>query len=68
MSIIKTTIPVSSLKQGDTVEINGNEETVIPSYLKYCSFMGWTYKGSPFPSGITKINYKVPIKGGFRYE
>ena len=67
-NMIRKLIQVSDLKQGYMVEIDGKLETVGMKWVKYCSFMGWTYKGSPFRKGITRIIFKVPIKGGFRYE
>ena len=66
--MIRKLIKVSDLKNGYTVEIDGKIETVGAKYLKLCSFMGWTYKGDPFREGITRVVFKVPIKGGFRYE
>lgn len=64
---IKTTVSVSSLKTGDTVEIDGKLETVSKHHLKK-GFTGDTYKGSPYRNGIIKIVFKVPIREGFRYQ
>lgn len=66
--IVRELIKVSDLKKGYTVEVDGRLETVIIRYVKHCSFMGWTYKGDPFREGITRVVFKVPIRGGFRYE
>lgn len=65
--MVRELIQVSDLKKGYTVEVDGKLETVGINYLKHCSFMGWTYKGNPFREGITRVVFKVPIKGGFRY-
>lgn len=64
---IKKTVPVSTLKAGDTVEIDGKLETVSRHHLKK-GFTGDTYKGSPYRNGITKIVFKVPVANGYRYQ
>ena len=66
--MVRKLIQVSDLKKGYTVEVDGKLETVGIRCLKRCSFMGWTYRGNPFREGINRVVFKVPIKGGFRYE
>lgn len=65
--VIKTTVSLDELKNGDTVEIGGQLETVSLKYLKHCSFMGRTYKGHPYRQGITRVRFVVPTAGGVRY-
>lgn len=65
--IIRQIIPLSELKSGHTVEIDGKMETVIGKRISK-SFMGWTYNGQQFRNGITRIIFKVPVKDGYRYE
>jgi len=68
MACIKKTVKVSDIRNGDTVEVGGKLETVSRANIKHNEF-GYTYKGDPFLSGITKVVFKVPIAGGgFRYE
>ena len=65
---IKKIVKVSDLRNGDTVEIGNELETVSRAHIKNNEF-GHTYKGDPFLSGITKVVFKVPVAGGgFRYE
>lgn len=69
MAFIKKTVKVDDLKHGDTVEIENRLETVSRVHIKHNELFGYTYKGDPFLSGITKVVFKVPIAGGgFRYE
>jgi hypothetical protein len=66
--IIKIVTHLADLRYCNTVEINGNIETVDQKYLKFCPFMGWTYKGQQYREGITKVIFKVPTIDGYRYE
>lgn len=42
-----SSVHISTLKQGDTVMIDGQMETVSQCNIKN-GFTGWTYKGDPF--------------------
>lgn len=44
---MKKKVHISTLKQGDTVIINGEMETVSIKNVKR-GFTGWTYQGDPF--------------------
>jgi hypothetical protein len=66
-NIVRKIVSLQDLKHGDTVEINGELETVSKSFLKRCEFMCHTYKGDPFIGGITKVVFKVPTAHGYRY-
>ena len=69
MTLIKKIVKVSDLMHGDTVEFENELETVSRSHIKHNELFGYTYKGDPFLSGITKVIFKVPIANGrFRYE
>jgi len=69
MAFIKKTVKVSDLRNGDTVEVFGRLETVSRTHIKHNPLFGYTYKGTPFLNGITKVVFKVPVAGGgFRYE
>jgi len=50
-------VMVSELQNGDTVEVNGNLETVSWRHIK-CGFTGVTYKGDPHHKGIIKVIFK----------
>jgi hypothetical protein len=65
---IKTTVKVSELKHGDTVEIDGNLKTVSRDHLKKDELFGYTFQGDPHRDGITKVVFKVPTAFGFRFE
>ena len=65
--LIRKTVPVADLQNGDTVEISGKLETVSRSHLKR-GFHGHTYKGDPDKNGIVKVTFKVLSANGFRYE
>ena len=67
-NIKRTTVDIDTLKTGDTVEINGQLETVNVNYLKRCPLTGTTYKGVPYRKGIVKVNFIVPTKDGYRIE
>ena len=69
MALIKKIVKVSDLMNGDTVEVENKLETVSRVHIKHNELFGYTYKGDPFLSGITKVVFKVPIANGrFRYE
>lgn len=67
-NVIRTSVKLSDLKHGDTVEIDGQLKTVDKKYLKHDSLFGWSFEGAPYPTGITKIVFKVPTAFGFRYQ
>lgn len=52
-------VMVTDLLPGDTVKVNGELQTVCSSNLKYSSFMGWTFKGNAYPTGIIKATSKA---------
>ena len=66
-NLIRETVPVSSLKNGDTVEIGGELQTVSPSDLSN-GFMGHTFRGDPFRGGGVRGTFKVKTLNGYRYQ
>ena len=66
-NLIRKTVTVADLQHGNTVEINGNLETVSRLHLNR-GVNGHTYKGHPHRHGIVKVTFKVQIANGFRYE
>jgi len=63
-NLIREQIKISELEQGMTVEVNGKLETVSMEYVKYNSFMGWSYKGDASKKEITLVKFKVPTANG----
>lgn len=66
--VIREIVDVDNIRHGNTVEIDGEMITVSRNDISRCQLMGTTIRGQQFRKGITKIIFKVPIKGGFRYE
>jgi hypothetical protein len=68
-NIIRNVVTISSLRIGDTVEVEGELITVSKRNFFYDKFMGYCFNGSSYPKEVTKVIFKVPLgKGGFRYE
>lgn len=67
-NIIRTTINKSELQVGMTVELNGELITVGKRDLSYCSFMGYSFRGSVYPKTITRVQFKVPTGNFVRVE
>lgn len=63
---VRTTIPLSELRVGMTVEWYGKEYTVNKNDLKYDSFMGYSFRGSCYPKKITRIEFAVPTADGIK--
>jgi len=61
----KTKALIQEIKQGDTVEYKGEFITVGEKDIKYCNFMGYSFKGDASSKYITKINFIVPTNKGF---
>ena len=52
-------VRIGSLKAGDTIEFEGNHQTVCSKDLSHCSFMGHSVFGSTYIHGrktVKKIN------------
>ena len=64
-NIVKTKVNLSTIKVGDTVEYKGEILTVGKNCIRYCSFMGYSFRGDASSKTITLIQFKVPtIKSG----
>ena len=63
-NIVKTQIHISEVKQGMTVEVNGEMLTVGKKNIKYCEFMGWSLFGDGSKRTITRIQFLVPTSNG----
>ena len=63
-NIVKTTVHLSQIRQGDTVEYQGQLYTVSgPDVPKY-GFMGYSFRGDASKQTITKVQFAVPTSSG----
>ena len=63
-NILRTTINISELEQGMTVEHNGNMYTVSRNDVKYDRLWGYSYRGDSSRQTITRIQFVVPTSFG----
>ena len=63
-NILRTTINISELEQGMTVEHNGNMYTVSRNDVKYDRLWGYSYRGDSSRQTITRIQFAVPTSFG----
>ena len=63
-NILRTTINISALEQGMTVEHNGKIYTVSKNDIKYDHLWGYSYRGDCSKQTITRIQFVVPTAFG----
>ena len=63
-NILRTTINISALEQGMTVEHNGKIYTVSRNDIKYDHLFGYSYRGDFYKQTITRIQFVVPTAFG----
>lgn len=63
-NIIKSQIHISDLRQGMTVEYNGELLTVAEKDIKKCPFMGYSFRGDASKKYITRVQFLVPTSKG----
>lgn len=64
-NIVRSTISVSELRTGMTVEYENKILTVGSKDVKYDSFMGYSFRGDASKRTITLIQFAVPtLKAG----
>lgn len=63
-NIVRTEISLSHLRQGDTVEYKGEIITVSKNDIRYCNFMGYSFRGDASKKTITRIQFAVPTANG----
>ena len=63
-NIVKTTIHLSNLNNGDTVEYKNELLTVSKKDINRCSFFGYSFRGDASKQTITKIQFAVPTNNG----
>lgn len=62
-NMVKTTIPISQLETGMTVEYNGEILTVGKNDVKK-GFMGYSFRGDASKKNITRIQYRIKTANG----
>lgn len=67
-NIIKTDIRIADIKQGMTIEQNDKFYTVSKKDVKYCEFLGFSFKGDSSKKVLKRIQFKVPTLTGYRLE
>lgn len=67
-NIIKTYIRIADIKQGMTIEQNDKFYTVSKHDIKYCEFLGHSFKGDSSKKVLKRVQFKVPILNGYRIE
>jgi len=67
-NIIKTDIRIADIKQGMIIEQNDNFYTVSKNDVKYCEFLGYSFKGDSSKKVLKRIQFKVPTLTGYRLE
>ena len=68
-NIIKSDILISELKQGMTIEKDGNLITVSKKDITFDTLFGrYCFKGDGSKKYITRIQFIVPTLNGFRTE
>ena len=65
-NIIKTDIRIADIKQGMTIEQNDKFYTVSKNDVKYCKFLGYSFRGDSSKKVLKRIQFKVPTLTGFR--
>lgn len=67
-NIIKTDIRITDIKQGMIIEHNNAFHTANKKDVKYCQFLGYSFRGDSSKKILKRIQFKAPILGGFRIE
>lgn len=65
-NVIRTTVSISSLEQGMTVEVNGQCRTVSRKDIRHDDLLGWSYLGDASKKTITKIQFAVTTANGIQ--
>lgn len=63
-NLVKTTINISDLQQGMTVEYNGELLTVSNKDIKHNELFGYSFRGDCSKKTITRIEFAVPTLFG----
>ena len=66
--MIKTDIRIADIKQGMTIEQNGNFYTASKYDVKYCNFLGYSFRGDSSKKVLKRVQFKVPVLNGYRIE
>ena len=63
-NLVKTTISISDLQQGMTVEFNGQLITVSRKDIVYNELFGYSFRGDCSKKTITRVQFEVPTANG----
>ena len=67
-NIIKTDIRIADIKKGMIIEQNDKFYTVSKNDVKYCEFLGYSFRGDSSKKILKRIQFKVPTSNGYRLE
>lgn len=63
-NIVKSSIHISDIRQGMTIEWYGEMVTVSGTDIQRCPFMGLTFRGDASKKILTRIQFAVPTSRG----
>ena len=63
-NLVRTQIYISELKQGMTVEFNGQLLTVSRHDIKRCDLSGYSFRGDASKQILTRVEFAVPTANG----
>jgi hypothetical protein len=63
-NLLKTSINISGLRSGMTVEVGGELLTVSKKDIRYNSFMGYSFRGNASNKTIMQVQFIVPTNRG----
>jgi len=63
-NIVRTTVHLSQIRKGMTVEYQGHLYTVSNDVPKYDSFMGYSFRGDASKQTITMVQFAVQTANG----
>ena len=63
-NLVRTQVHISELKQGMTVEFNGELLTVSRHDIKRCDLFGYSFRGDASKQILTRVEFAVPTVNG----
>ena len=65
-NLLKTQITIPELRNGMTVEVNGELITVSDNEIKYNELFGYSFRGDGSKQEITRVQFIVPTNNGIQ--
>ena len=59
-NLVRTKVCLSEIKIGMTIEYNMQLHTIGKNCIKFCEFMGYSFRGDASKKTITKVEFLVP--------